>query len=180
MSRFKPAAILFLVMAFIQSAVVMVYPIDYSYQNISFIPHFSFLVLLLFCRGLSWQNRLLAGGAAGLVIDLFFNQTFPFNTLLYAALALAEIFFYRWDRNRRVLFFAVLFFMFLLDFIPYAAIFLLDASAPAVHQWFLYMELATLLGNGAVLIFLMVLWQQLSLAWDRRMRIRVQNSIHMS
>lgn len=180
MKNFKTAAITFFVLGLLDGAVVMMFPIQYSYQSMSFIPHFAFMFLLLFACDLDFFNRILCALAAGLACDLLFLQTFPVCMGLFLLLTLPLGLLDYWLSNKRIKYLAILALTFMLDFLPYAASFFLYPQAPTIHEWFYCMEILTLAGNGLVLFVLMEYWQAAQQAAARkRAKIR-RRSIHVS
>lgn len=158
MNYFKQGIIYFIVLALIDSLAVMIYPIDFTYTRISFIPHFAIIGLLIYAKRLNWKNRLIVGGLAGLLTDMFITDTFFIYTFLYPFFCLMLTFFDHWVLDKRFAFFIIMGFVFILDFIPFSLNFLLQPYPATIHEWFYYMEMLTLIINAFAIPILSMIW----------------------
>lgn len=154
-----PAVIFFLVLALLDNALALAFPLQTTYTGISFAARFAFLFLIMAAWTQPLLDRLLWGILAGLVTDLFFTGTFPVFALLYGLFLVAAGMATKLGTSKKILYAVSFFLLFLLDFIPYALTFLLSSDAAYIHEWFYDMELFTLLGNMGAWFAIWALWQ---------------------
>lgn len=166
----KSGSLFFLAMCLLDQLVVQVYPISYTYQRFSIVPHFALIFFLIYATRLSNRNRLIIGALAGTIMDLFFSYSFfvylPIFVLFgFLVTLLGEV-----RNNREVMIFICVAFSFLVDFVPYLMIFFADSTnVVPFHEWILYMEALTVLVSWLGTIVIQSIWTRITKKLDEKL-----------
>ena len=80
--KLKNMFILLFILGIADSFITYVFPVDFTFQSMSFVPHIAFMALLLVTYDRKWLDRVLIGGLYGLIYDFFFQSTFPLSFFL--------------------------------------------------------------------------------------------------
>ncbi|MDX8416881.1 hypothetical protein [Absicoccus intestinalis] len=144
-----------LIMALLDTLIVYIWPPDFSFQNMSFVPHICFMALLLLVYKRNWIDRVLMGMLCGLIYDYFFLSTFPLSTILFPAASfglgwLIE----KTSDDVRWLSLGTIGCVILLDILPFLVSKLFGQVSVSFGRWFLHMELMTIVFHCAALLAL--------------------------
>ena len=137
--KLKNMFILLFILGIADSFITYVFPVDFTFQSMSFVPHIAFMALLLVTYDRKWLDRVLIGGLYGSIYDFFFQSTFPLS--LVSAI--------------------------LLDVLPYIFFRLCGGIQIHAWSWFGHLELATILFQ-CVTLFALYLGFDLVRSWQKR------------
>lgn len=137
--------ILLFILALLDSYIVYIYPPDFTYTTMSFVPHMAFLALLLLTYDKSTLDRVLLGLFVGLLTDFFFVFSFPTCTILYPLFTWFVGKVYDWmHEDFRWVAVASICAVILLDTIPFLFFKILQRVHVSIVMWFIHMEMTTL------------------------------------
>lgn len=143
-------------LALVDDLITLAFPVNFQYQGISFIPHFCFVALLLNVYDRDWKDRILISAFVGLMMDLFFMDTFMIYSILYGILGYCSGIFSKYmQEDDRFLFFVVWVLVFFVDFIPVSISMLNHMVHVPFVTWFVHHEAFTLALHVVIIIFLM-------------------------
>ncbi|MDD7281732.1 rod shape-determining protein MreD [Floccifex sp.] len=165
---------LLFVLGFMETAITFIFPVDYQYRAVSFVPHLCLTALFLIVFKRNWLDRILIGFLFGILYDALFQYGFSFHILIYPLLSvLSGIFSDYMDQDNRVLLFNILILMFLYDCIPFFIYKFLGKLSVSFTTWFIYFELSTLLIHIALIAVLIYVFNVFD-RYEAIQRIRTQ------
>ncbi|MBB5183785.1 rod shape-determining protein MreD [Catenisphaera adipataccumulans] len=166
--RWRAYAVCMFVAACLDVWLTFVFPPDYTYQKLSFIPHICFLVCMMAIYDRKPIDRVLIGALCGILYDFFFGSTFPVSFLLFAAFGYTTgLFKENYDKDMRLLFVVLSAEVFLLDTLPFLFCKIIGTMHVNVGTWLLHMELLTVAIHIAVIYGLMYVLDAVD-AWAAR------------
>ncbi|MCF0246226.1 MAG: hypothetical protein HUJ55_05315 [Ileibacterium sp.] len=145
----------FVLMALLDSLLVSAFPPDFTYLRLSVIWHVCFIGMLIYLHDKPWVTRISCGALIGILLDFFFQGSFPFCFLVYPLFALLAGLPGPFMENNRIAFAVYMICCFLLDFVPYLVQLILGITTIPVWDWMYCMELLTTMTNAASVLFLM-------------------------
>lgn len=165
--KLKNMFILLFILGIADSFITYVFPVDFTFQSMSFVPHIAFMALLLVTYDRKWLDRVLIGGLYGLIYDFFFQSTFPLSFLLFPFFAWLCGFVYEKKEDIFWLSGTFLVSAILLDVLPYIFFRLCGGIQIHAWSWFGHLELATILFQ-CVTLFALYLGFDLVRSWQKR------------
>lgn len=154
--KLRNFAIVFLIFMILDDLIQLAFPVDFQYVSYSFVPHFTFVSMLLLIHDMKWLDRTLVAGLCGLVTDMFFTSSMPLYMILYALSGYGIGFLSKFMENDvRITFFVVFGFVFLIDCIPMTFCILFDIVNGSWLTWFIHSELLTLVLHIIVIVGMM-------------------------
>ena len=133
-------------MALVDGTIVFLFPVDYQYISISFVPHLCIAALLLSVWKRGYMDRMLMGFLFGILYDAFFLNCFSFHIFLYPLLTfLCGIFQEKMDEDNQILLIVTLILVFLYDLLPFGYHKFTKTLSVSLIRWFIHFELATIL-----------------------------------
>lgn len=152
----------FLGLALLDSLVTFGFPIDFTYIDYSFVPHFTFIGMIIYLNDKKWLNRLLIGTAVGLLFGILFTGTPVLDTILFAAGAYFIGLFNKYMQSDWQKFAWYMLFVFLFDLLPYIFMKLTSPDYPDLAVWFMHIEALTLVLDLVSVLFLLYIEQVMS------------------
>lgn len=154
--KLRNYAIIFFIFMLIDDLIQLAFPVDFQYLSYSFLPHFTFVAMLLLIHDMKWLDRTLIGGICGLVTDMFFTSSMPLYMILYVLSAYGVGYLSKFMENDiRITFFVVYGFVFLIDFLPMTFCILFNIVNVSLTTWFVHSELLTLILHIIVVVSMM-------------------------
>ena len=140
MRKFRMIALCFLCLGILDLFAAYAWPMDYTLEHMSFVPHFYFIGMLVYVYNKPARNRLLLGFLTGLLYDFFVGSAFPTASLSFPAAAWLSGLVPAWSNSPRWswLFFAA--FALAADLIPW----LVASGHGSLFRWLWHMEAITL------------------------------------
>lgn len=127
----------------------ILFPMDFSYRALSFIPYLSFMMLIASTRKLPIQKSLLLALFLGVLLDIYGNMTFLLHTCMMITMVFIAYF---WSRNLTDTIFENFIFiittLFVNEFILLLFMKLNDTSAMNIVTWLVKRGFFTFLFNG--------------------------------
>lgn len=153
--KLRTLFVFLLIMALLDTLIVYIWPPDFTFQAISFVPHLCFMALLLLVYKRNWIDRVLMGMLCGLIYDYFFLSTFPLSTILFPA----ACFGLGWliekvSDDVRWLSLGTMGCVILLDILPFIISKLFGQVTVSFSRWFVHVELLTIVFHCAALLAL--------------------------
>lgn len=152
----------FLGLGLLDSLITFGFPIDFTYADYSFIPHFTFIGMLVYLNDKSWLNRILISVCIGLFFDILFANSFGFYMLLFGAAGFLIGTCNRYMTTDQRKFLVIFVFTILFDLVPYCLLRIFSQYYPSFITWFLHMELLTIILDSVEILFLMYIEQVMS------------------
>ncbi|MGM9947321.1 rod shape-determining protein MreD [Floccifex sp.] len=138
--------ILFLILALLDQAIVYLFPVDYTYQGFSFVPHLCLAAFLISIYKRNWLDRILMGLLFGIAYDALFQNGISFHILWYPFLSYCCGFFQeQMDQDNKLLLTVVWFLVVCIDVIPFLYFHFKDEISISIIKWMIHFELATAL-----------------------------------
>lgn len=145
-----------IVLAFLDDFIAVVYPFDFTYHSISFVPHFCFIGLMMIVCTRPILDRVLMSLLCGLLSDFFFMPTFPTYTILYTLLGTSIGFLQDWMEDNDIVKGVSIFgSVVLLEFIPFFIDKIFKITRLKYKTWFIYNGLLTFSLN-TLMIFALI------------------------
>lgn len=144
---------LLLVLALFDTFFAYAFPVDFTFQSMSFISHLCFMGLLIWTMQLEWVDRLLAGALCGLLFDFFFTSSFPTSFILYPLFTMVAGWLYQQlQEDVRIKYAIAIVGVVLLDWIPLIACKLVRIVQVSFGTWMIQVGLFTLLFHIVMII----------------------------
>lgn len=152
MFKIRYIFLLFL-LALFDTFFIYAFPVDFTFQSLSFVSHLCLLMLLVWTAKLEWLDRVLIGALCGILYDFFFVSSFPNAFILYPLLTWLNGLGYQATDKRVVWLYGFsVTGVFLVDFIPYVFYKTLGTIQVGFGIWFVYVEVFTILFHIAALV----------------------------
>ncbi|MCF0261231.1 MAG: rod shape-determining protein MreD [Erysipelotrichaceae bacterium] len=157
MKKSSALILTFFLLAMLDSLLGSAAPIDFTYQHISIVWHICFLGMLIYLHDKPWVTRVSCAALIGIILDYFFQGSFPVCFILYPLFAWLSGLLPERMENDRFAFCIYMAACFLLDFIPYGVQLLFGQTNISLGRWLYCIELLTTLTNALSILALMYL-----------------------
>lgn len=145
----------FVILALLDQFISLVFPVDFTYSSISFVPHFCFVGCMLMLNNQKTLNRILYSCLCGLCYGLFFGHNWFLEMLLFTLFGFVLGFFHSYFvKDNRLLFLGMMISILLYDCIGFIFGTFMKTITMAFIQWFIYIELFTLVLHILVVLAL--------------------------
>lgn len=168
-------AIVLAALAFVDNFICFAFPVDFQYQQFSYVPHLCFLMLILVVMDLDMQDRMLIGMTCGLLTDLFMTNSLPIHMILYTFLTgFVGLIPFRKDVVERFL--VCLGMLMLVEVLPFIWFSLSGRMNVSFSKWVLYFGMKSFIINGIAALALIYLKELL----DRWITLREHRKINQT
>ena len=168
------AFIFLIVLALLDQFLSLIFPVDFTYTTLSFMPHLCFCGFLLMIYNQNLLNRILYACLCGICIGMFFDSQILLNVIMYCAFGAGIGFFKNQiQENDWFGFVYVLVGVFLNDFISFGFFKIIHQLTMPLIIWLVHVEFLTLVVNAIfilVLIYIMSVFSRYTTIKELRYR----------
>lgn len=142
-------------LALLDSLLSYAMPVDFQYVRLSIVWHFFFIAVMILVHDKPWLTRVLISALCGMLLDFFFNGSFPFDLLMYTLCGFLAGFFDPWLHRPKLAFVVYMFLCFLVDFVPWVWQSWQHLTNISFISWLYHIEMLTMIANAFEILLIM-------------------------